>query len=72
MGKTYSRLRNRTTPRVLKLSTARVREFLDRSDAYVAAELPAYMVAKPTSAAVMFSYISQRNIEGMLRGNVME
>jgi predicted RND superfamily exporter protein len=29
------------------------------------------MLAEPTGAAVMFSYISKRNIESMLRGNVV-
>ena len=59
----------RVTATLRNLSTVRVRDFLDRSKAYVANKLPAYMVGKPTSATVMFSYISQRNIEGMLRGN---
>ena len=59
----------RVTATLLNLSTAKVRTFLDRSEAYVAGNLPAYMVGKPTSASVMFSYISQRNIEGMLKGN---
>ncbi|TDI60663.1 MAG: RND transporter [Alphaproteobacteria bacterium] len=60
----------RVTATLLNLSTAKVRTFLDRSEAYVADNLPAYMIGKPTGATVMFSYISQRNIEGMLKGNV--
>ena len=61
----------RVSATLLNVSTAKLRTFVDRSEAYVANNLPAYMVGKATSASVMFSYISQRNIEGMLKGNVV-
>ena len=35
------------------------------------ANLPAWMVAKPTSAQVMFTYISERNINNMLAGTAI-
>ncbi|MCH8203135.1 MAG: MMPL family transporter [Proteobacteria bacterium] len=61
----------RVSATLVNVSTAELRTFVDRSQAYVASHLPPYMVGKATSASVMFSYISQRNIEGMLKGNVV-
>jgi len=43
----------------------------DRAEGWLAENAPAYMRAKPTGASVMFSHISQRNIESMLRGNLL-
>jgi predicted RND superfamily exporter protein len=53
------------------LSTTEIRAFLDRSINWFADNAPAYMHNRPTGASVMFSYISQRNIESMLRGNLI-
>lgn len=53
------------------VTTVVMREFVDRSEAWLKANAPSYMVAKPTGANVMFSYISQRNIESMLSGNLV-
>ena len=53
------------------LSTVEVRAFLDRSRQWLRQHTPVYMQANPTGASVMFSYISQRNIESMLRGNLV-
>ncbi|MCH7805943.1 MAG: MMPL family transporter [Proteobacteria bacterium] len=61
----------RITATLDNLPTADVRIFLDKSRDWLAVNLPPHMSAKPTSATVMFSYISQRNIESMLRGNVI-
>ena len=61
----------RVSATLQNVSTVELRTFVDRSQAYVASHLPPYMVGKATSASVMFSYISQRNIEGMLKGNVV-
>ena len=61
----------RVTATLDDISTVEVRAFIARSGEWLAQNTPAYMHAKPTSATVMFSYISQRNIESMLRGNLI-
>ncbi|MEE8296026.1 MAG: MMPL family transporter, partial [Sphingomonadales bacterium] len=60
----------RVTATLQNLPTAEVRAFLTRSENWIAAELPAYMHSKPTSATVMFSFISERNINQMITGNI--
>ena len=50
---------------------AELRAFLDRSRGWLREHTPKSMWATPTGAAVMFSFISQRNIEGMLGGNAL-
>ena len=47
------------------------RQFLTETEAWMDANLPAWMVAKPTSAQVMFTYISERNINNMLAGTAI-
>ena len=59
----------RVSTTLQNLPTNEVRVFLDRSEDWIANNLPAEMHAKPTGPTVMFSYISQRNIEGMFKGN---
>ncbi len=61
----------RVTATVDDLSTADVRAFIDRSEGWLRENAPVYMETRPTGATVMFSYISQRNIESMLRGNAV-
>jgi predicted RND superfamily exporter protein len=61
----------RVTATIEQLSTAATREFLERLRDWLNNNLPDYMHADPTGATVMFSYISQRNIESMLTGNVL-
>lgn len=61
----------RVTVTIQELSTIATREFLKRAETWMAANLPRYMHTPATGAMVMFSYISQRNIESMLRGNVI-
>jgi predicted RND superfamily exporter protein len=56
----------RVTATIQNLSTVEVRGFLDRSRAWLQAE---NMRGKPSGPTAMFSLISQRNIESMLRGN---
>jgi predicted RND superfamily exporter protein len=62
---------SRLTATLDNVTTQEVREFINSSKAWLADNAPKYMVTQPTGATVMFSYISQRNIEGMLRGNVI-
>ena len=54
-----------------ELSTVEVRQFLDKSRHWLQTNTPETMWTEPTGATVMFSFISQRNIESMLRGNVV-
>lgn len=61
----------RVTATVANMTTVDTRQFIDRSEQWLADHLPAEMQAKATGAAVMFSHISKRNIEGMLRGNAL-
>jgi predicted RND superfamily exporter protein len=61
----------RVTATLDEISTAGVRAFMDRSHDWLQANVPNHMVAQPTGATVMFSFISERNIKGMLGGNVM-
>ena len=61
----------RITATVKDLSAVQIRDFLQRAALWLRAETPEHMWAEPTGATVMFSYISQRNIESMLRGNTM-
>jgi len=58
----------RVTATMKNLSTVEVRRFLDRSRARLAAQ---GVQAEPTGPTAMFSYISQRNIHSMLRGNTL-
>lgn len=54
-----------------EIGTNETRDFVDRSRNWLDANAPAYMKTTPTGASVMFSHISQRNIESMLRGNAV-
>ena len=61
----------RVTATLGKVTTEQTRSFIKRSTDWLKTNTPEYMWAKPTSANVMFSFISQRNIESMLVGNGM-
>jgi predicted RND superfamily exporter protein len=52
------------------LSTVEIRGFIQRAEGWLNDRAPDYMRTKPTGATVMFSYISERNIESMLNGNI--
>ena len=52
-------------------STVASRKFFDRSSEWLEANTPSYMWTRPTGTQVMFSYISQRNIQSMLKGNAV-
>jgi predicted RND superfamily exporter protein len=59
----------RVTATLRNVSTAETRAFLVKSQDWLLANTPQHMWTKATSANVMFSFISQRNIESMLAGN---
>ncbi|REJ82762.1 MAG: RND transporter [Acidobacteria bacterium] len=51
-------------------TTLETRAFLRRAESWLAENAPAEMATRPSGLGVMFAYLSQRNIESMLRGNV--
>ncbi|MFQ5633977.1 MAG: RND family transporter [Gammaproteobacteria bacterium] len=53
------------------ISTAEGRVFFERATRWLHANAPRHMWTSPTGSFVMFSYISQRNVESMLTGNVI-
>lgn len=59
----------RLTASLPEISTKKVREFINRSETWLQENTPEYMNTTPTGATVMFSYISQRNINSMFKGN---
>ena len=61
----------RVTATLDEISTVELRDFLATSAAWLRKNTPEAMHANPTSASVMFAYISERNIESMLRGNAV-
>jgi len=61
----------RVTATMGNVTTAETRAFIDAAQHWIEANTPEYMWTKATSASVMFSFISQRNIDSMLVGNGM-
>ncbi len=61
----------RVTVTMPEISTARVREFIDRSQEWLSGNAPPEISAKATGATVMFAHIAKRNIENMLTGNAI-
>ncbi len=61
----------RVTATVEQATSAETRQFFEDVDEWQRANLPSYMQARPTSAAVMFTYISERNMENMVTGTIV-
>lgn len=61
----------RLTATFKDISTVEIRAFKDRSEQWLRDNTPSYMHTEATSPVVMFSYISQRNIESMMSGNAL-
>ncbi|MEE8370887.1 MAG: MMPL family transporter, partial [Sphingomonadales bacterium] len=61
----------RVTTTMGAISTVEIREFLERSETWLIENTPDYMHTKATGATVMFSFISMRNINSMLTGNII-
>ena len=61
----------RVTATLDRATTAESKQFFENAQAWMAENWPAYMHTKPTSAAVMFTYISERNMQNMLTGTVI-
>ncbi len=61
----------RLTVTIKDMNTSRIRELKDRIEQWEQETLPEYMRAEVTSPVIMFSYISERNIKSMTRGNIL-
>ncbi|MDC1287230.1 MMPL family transporter [Gammaproteobacteria bacterium] len=61
----------RITVTLSRTSTAQTKAFFNGVAAWQQANWPTYMHAEPTSAAVMFTYISERNMENMVTGTIV-
>jgi predicted RND superfamily exporter protein len=61
----------RVTATLSRTSTAQTKAFFNGVAAWQQANWPAYMLAEPTSAAVMFTYISERNMDNMVTGTIV-
>lgn len=61
----------RVTATLDEVTTTELRQFLNDARGWLKTNTPAAMHAEPTSASVMFAYISERNILSMLRGNAV-
>ena len=61
----------RVSATLAQSTTAETKAFFNDVAAWQQANWPAYMLAEPTSAAVMFTYISERNMENMVAGTIV-
>ncbi|MDH3614212.1 MAG: MMPL family transporter [Gammaproteobacteria bacterium] len=61
----------RVTATIEQATSAETKAFFNDVDAFMQENLPSYMHAKPTSAAVMFTYISERNMQNMVVGTIL-
>jgi len=61
----------RVSVTIREISTVEIHQFLKTTDEWFEHNVPASMHAKSTGATVMFSYISKRNVESMLKGNLL-
>jgi len=59
------------TATIEQATSAETKAFFNDVDAFMQDNLPSYMQAKPTSAAVMFTYISERNMQNMVVGTIL-
>lgn len=61
----------RITAMLHKATTTETKEFLADSKKWMAENWPDYMQAQPTSAQVMFTYITDRNVDNMITGTIV-
>ncbi len=60
----------RVTAMLQRATTSETKVFLAESREWMAENWPDYMQAQPTSAQVMFTYITDRNIDNMITGTI--
>jgi len=61
----------RLTATIARATSTETKQFFADVDGWMQANLPSYMKARPTSAAVMFTYISERNMQNMVVGTIL-
>jgi hypothetical protein len=61
---------SRVTATLNNATTSETKQLLDASRAWMADNWPDYMQTQPTSAQVMFTYITDRNVQNMLIGTI--
>ena len=62
---------SRVTVTFGRLTTSELKDFLIKTDEWMETNLPSYMQTKPTGASVMFTYITERNIDSMITGTMI-
>jgi len=60
----------RVTAMLHKATTSETKKFLSDTKDWMAENWPDYMQAQPTSAQVMFTYITDRNVDNMITGTI--
>ena len=60
----------RVTAMLQKASTSETKSFLDATRRWMLQNWPEYMMSQPTSAQVMFTYITDRNVQNMISGTI--
>ena len=60
----------RVTAMLQKASTSETKVFLENTRQWMKKNWPDYMFSQPTSAQVMFTYITDRNIQNMISGTI--
>lgn len=60
----------RVTAMLHKATTSETKQFLADAKDWMAENWPKYMQAQPTSAQVMFTYITDRNVDNMITGTI--
>jgi predicted RND superfamily exporter protein len=61
----------RVTATLTRATTAETKQFFADTKQWMQNNWPAYMRTEPTSAAVMFTYISERNLQNMIAGTIL-
>ncbi|MEL6335074.1 MAG: MMPL family transporter, partial [Pseudomonadota bacterium] len=61
----------RVTVTLAEVTTAETKVFLNDARAFIDANFPEEQRAKPTSAQVMFTYITDRNVQSMILGTTL-
>ena len=62
---------SRVTVTFGRLTTSELKDFLIKTDEWMGINLPGYMQTKPTGASVMFTYITERNVNSMITGTMI-
>ncbi|MEO0973417.1 MAG: MMPL family transporter, partial [Pseudomonadota bacterium] len=62
---------SRVTATLANVTTAQTKAFVEDANAWLAANFPPEMLPTPTSAMVMFTYITARNVDQMIRGTII-